>query len=251
MRLTLSMLVVMGVPAVALAQATAPHRAAVPGLPPIGVPLPSITAPLAPIGSPLSPFGFPTGVDTPFRTDHRPIKPSEHHSRFPSKQLFRSQASFVYVVPTHGWFEYLPAPAPPPGTASYVSPEPVTEEPAAGTLRLELTGAGGGSQVYADGYFVGTLDDVNGELRLPPGRHRIEVRVAGHETLTFEVIIVADRSITYRATLLPALVTPPPEAPATPSTFYFIPGCYIGNVPPKDVKLPANCDLSRLITRTR
>jgi hypothetical protein len=220
-------------------------------LPPIGVPLPSITAPLAPIGSPLSPFGFPTGLDAPFGMDHRPIKPSEPHSRFRSKQHFRSQASFVYVVPTHGWFEYLPAPAPPPGTASYVSPEPVTEEPAAGTLRLELTGAGGGSQVYVEGYFVGTLDDVNGELRLPPGPHRIEVRASGQEPLIFEAIIVADRSITYRATLPPVLDTPPSKAAATPSTFYFIPGCYIGNVPPQEVKLPANCDLSRLVTRTR
>ena len=44
-----------------------------------------------------------------------------------------------------------------------------------------------------------------------------------------------------------APVTPPPAV--APSTFYFIPGCYIGNVPPEKVELPANCDMSRLITR--
>jgi hypothetical protein len=251
MRVTLSMLVAIAVPAVALAQAPAPHRATSPVLPPIGLPLPSITAPLAPIGLPLTPFGFPTHLNTPYRTDHRAIKQGGHHSNLPSKQHFRSNGSIVYVVPTYGWYEYLPAPAPPPATASYLSPEPVSEEPVAGTLRLELTGAGGGSQVYVEGYFVGTLDDVNGELRLPPGRHRIEVRAPGHEPLAFDVIIVADRSITYRATLPPVLESPPSKAAATPSTFYFIPGCYIGNVPPQEVKLPANCDLSRLVTRTR
>ena len=250
MRLTLWMLVAIGVPAVALAQAPASDRAASPVLPPIGLPLPTITAPLAPIGLPLTPFGFPTHLNPPYRTDDGPIKRAGHHSSLPSDQRFRSKASIVYVVPTHGWFEYLPASAPPPGTASYVSAEPVSEEPAAGTLRLELTGTEGGSQVFVEGYFVGTLDDVNGELRLPPGAHRIEVRASGQEPLTFEVIIVADRSITYRATLQPVHVTPP-EVPATRSTFYFIPGCYLGNVPPKDVKLPANCDLSRLVIRAQ
>jgi hypothetical protein len=34
----------------------------------------------------------------------------------------------------------------------------------------------------------------------------------------------------------------------TPTTFYLIPGCYMGNVPPKDAGLPATCDLSRTQT---
>jgi len=250
MRLTLSMLVVLGVPAVALAQATA-HPVAPPALPPIGLPLPSITAPLGPIGLPLPPAGSSTSLDKSFPKDHRPSKGFGHDSRFPSRHHFPSTPSIVYMVPTYGWYDYASAPAPPPEAVPYVPPQPVHEEPMAGILRLELTGFGGASQVYVDRYFVGTLDDVNGELRLAPGRYGIEVRAPGHEPLTFDVIIVADRSITYRATLPPALVTPLPEAPATPSTFYFIPGCYLGNVPPKDVKLPANCDLSRLITRTQ
>src|SRR5262245_5572708 len=37
---------------------------------------------------------------------------------------------------------------------------------------------------------------------------------------------------------------PPPR----PSTFYYIPGCYMGNVPPSEVALPANCDHTRLVT---
>jgi len=40
----------------------------------------------------------------------------------------------------------------------------------------------------------------------------------------------------------------PPFVPTGDRTLYLIPGCYIGNVPPKDVKLPATCDLSKLTT---
>ena len=49
--------------------------------------------------------------------------------------------------------------------------------------------------------------------------------------------------------------TPPrePEPPFVPTgdrTLYVIPGCYVGNVPPKDVKLPPTCDLAKLTTFT-
>jgi hypothetical protein len=49
---------------------------------------------------------------------------------------------------------------------------------------------------------------------------------------------------------------PPPRAPEPPfvptgdRTLYVIPGCYVGNVPPKDVKLPDTCDLAKLTTFT-
>ena len=42
----------------------------------------------------------------------------------------------------------------------------------------------------------------------------------------------------------------PPFVPTGDRTLYAIPGCYVGNVPPKDVKLPASCDLSKLTTFT-
>jgi hypothetical protein len=42
----------------------------------------------------------------------------------------------------------------------------------------------------------------------------------------------------------------PPYVPSGDRTLYVIPGCYIGNVPPTDVKLPAHCDLKKLTTFT-
>jgi len=109
-------------------------------------------------------------------------------------------------------------------------------------------------------------DDFNGELELMEGPHRIEIRAPGYETLAFDVRIAPHRSVTYRGALKPAEATPDPDpairqqpdnttgvapqpvTPATPMTFYVIPGCYAGNVAPKDVALPATCDLSRLVT---
>jgi hypothetical protein len=55
--------------------------------------------------------------------------------------------------------------------------------------------------VYADGYFVGHVDDFDGalqKLRLDPGPHRIEIREPKYETLTFDVRIDTRQTITYR-----------------------------------------------------
>lgn len=46
----------------------------------------------------------------------------------------------------------------------------------------------------------------------------------------------------------PPKATEPPFVPTGDRTLYVIPGCYVGNVPPKDVKLPATCDLAKLTT---
>lgn len=40
----------------------------------------------------------------------------------------------------------------------------------------------------------------------------------------------------------------PPYVPSGDRTVYVIPGCYVGNIPPKDVKLPAACDLKKVTT---
>jgi hypothetical protein len=47
---------------------------------------------------------------------------------------------------------------------------------------------------------------------------------------------------------LPFVPEPPPFVPTGDRTLYVIPGCYVGNVPPQRVRLPANCDLSKVTT---
>ena len=257
MRLALAAIIVLtALPAVVLAQPPVPGPEASTALPPIGLPLPPIGLPLPSIGLPLLPIGLPQATGTEPRVSKgRPSRAAEHQQpRMGARRHPRPAATVVYFVPTHGWEYPQPTQAATPGVTV----------PTTGRLRLDVQPSGLVLQYFVDGYFVGSPDDVNGELDLEAGPHRIEIRAPGYETLAFDVKIAAGRSITYRAALKPeadaapgtlrvpsdtTAVAPEHATPATPTTFYYIPGCYIGNVPPEDVALPATCDLSRLITR--
>jgi len=72
--------------------------------------------------------------------------------------------------------------------------------PTYGGVRIQ--GAPADAQVFADGYFVGVVDDFNGvfqRLPLTAGTHQIEIRVAGQPTRQFDVRIEPGQTITYRA----------------------------------------------------
>jgi hypothetical protein len=60
------------------------------------------------------------------------------------------------------------------------------------------------ASVYVDGYFVGHVDDFDGvlqRLHLSSGPHRIEIRQSEYESLTFDVNIVRDETVTYHGEL--------------------------------------------------
>lgn len=166
----------------------------------------------------------------------------------------------VYLVPVYyGWdFPRTLQPAPPPVAAQPAQSHQPKQKSVTGALRLEIE-PDAVLQVYVDGFYVGASDDLDGELTLESGPHKIELHAPGYETLSFQVKIVGDRTIRYRGALEPMEVVPTSSATATavekpdttavrPTTIYLIPGCYIGNVPPKDARLPATCDPARAIT---
>ncbi len=67
---------------------------------------------------------------------------------------------------------------------------------------VRITEAPRDAQVFADGYYVGIVDDFDGvfqHVNLEPGQHRIEVRVAGVEPISFDVYVQPGRTITLRA----------------------------------------------------
>ena len=71
-----------------------------------------------------------------------------------------------------------------------------------GSLRLKIKPRE--AEVYVDGYYVGLVDDFDGifqRLHLDSGPHRIEVRAAGYESLTFEVRITPEHTTTYQGEL--------------------------------------------------
>jgi len=58
------------------------------------------------------------------------------------------------------------------------------------------------AQVYADGYYVGVVDDFDGtfqHLNLEPGSHHIEIRPEGAAAIAFDVNITPGETITYHA----------------------------------------------------
>lgn len=59
---------------------------------------------------------------------------------------------------------------------------------------------------------------------------------------------VPSREAREDAAPAPAGPAPPPYVPGGDRTLYVIPGCYIGNVPPHDIKLPAACDARKVTT---
>ena len=111
-------------------------------------------------------------------------------------------------------------------------------------------------QIYVDGAYVGTPLDLGNTIDLRPGVRNIELRAPGYRSLAFDAEIVAEKTITYKGRLEPiapratATAAAPAPEPSVKKTMYLIPGCYLGNISPKDMQLPAGCDLKRLKTIT-
>lgn len=236
MRLLLTVLLVL-LPGLAEAQRRRPVEPEPPAstLPPIGLPLPPIGLPLPPIG--LAPPGTRTESSPPRTERLRPPRGSHRRGRGPG---------VIYVVPAYPYG--LPTGAAAPAAAEPVE-APALPVPPAGTLLLEVEPRT--AEVYVDGYFVGTADDRGGEVRLEPGPHRVDLRAEGYSSETVDVRAESGATVSLRRSL--TQTSAPDKAPAaTPSPiprkpFYFIPGCYLGDVPPKDAGLPARCDPSKAI----
>lgn len=160
-------------------------------------------------------------------------------------------------VHPHGHVGYFPWSTPWPAIVFYV-PQPIVvqtpplersqrpvEPPAPGRLVLDV--APTTAQVYVDGYYAGTPEDFGralGGWLLEAGPHRLDISAAGYEAIAVDLMVSAGRPVTYRGSLQRL-----PPASAAPSTlFYLIPGCYMGNIPPKDAHLPSTCDQSRTVT---
>jgi PEGA domain len=120
---------------------------------------------------------------------------------------------------------------------------------AIGTLQLEVEPRS--AQVYVDGFYLGTVEDFERTgMALPVGRHRVDLREPGHETMTIPVEITAwadGQPTRFRGVLQALRPEPPPVVlPHRSETMYVIPGCYAGNRPPRQSSLAQGCDLALL-----
>lgn len=226
-----------------------------------GLPLPSIGLPLPSIGLPHPPMGLPAPQTTPTQpgTDRSPTPPNGRRGR---------RGDHVPVVPVFLYpFFYVP---PTPGvigtSAGAPAKRPTADAAQIGRVLLDVE-PGAAAQLYVDGYYVGTPDDYREGIELPAGPHALEVRAPGFTTAATSVQVPEGRTITYRASLTPsrgAKETAPSSSsapssapqetssgsspPSEPATYYVIPGCYMGNVPPAEASLPPTCDPARAVT---
>lgn len=70
------------------------------------------------------------------------------------------------------------------------------------SLRLQI--APRDTEVFVDGYYAGLVDDFDGtfqRLTLDAGPHRIEIRKPGFNTVTFDVQIPDDETVTWKGRL--------------------------------------------------
>jgi hypothetical protein len=115
----------------------------------------------------------------------------------------------MYWGPWGGYFYYDPfwwdyyygyAPGYYGGGGGYVASDEADYE--TGGLKLKVKPRN--AQVYVDGYFSGVVDDYDGvlqKLKLRAGAHRVELRAEGYQPATFDVLVVAGETVTYRAEL--------------------------------------------------
>jgi len=81
---------------------------------------------------------------------------------------------------------------------------PAYYDPAPGAVLggVRITDAPRDAQVFADGNYVGIVDDFDGvsqHLNLEPGEHRIEIHAPGLTPISFDVVVQAGSTITLRA----------------------------------------------------
>ena len=193
---------------------------------------PPITFPLPPLMPPVA-----GGL-----TDPVPFRP-------PARDLYRARqpfnsSPFKFLAPYGGGSYFGPVYD---GYPESVTPGRVMPPPAIGMLRFDVTPQS--AQVFVDSFYAGTIADIEAQrvLTLAAGPHRIELRAAGYQPVTFDVRIDPTDTIVYRAALERERAAPTAAArPTGPTRMYVIPGCYAGNMAPRADRLPSGCDVKQV-----
>jgi hypothetical protein len=142
-------------------------------------------------------FGFPFGYSSfyygyPYSSPY----PYNYPYSYPYASYPYPSSSYAYPAASSA---YPPRDTTYPSSSSPRSGVTVTT---VGRVTLEITP--GTAEVYADGDFVGVVDDFSAStpgLTLPPGRHHIEVRAPGYATMVLESDVQAGQVVPYRGSL--------------------------------------------------
>jgi len=120
-------------------------------------------------------------------------------------------SAYPYSYPAYGY----PDPSYSYPAAPYPAPYPAQTYPPSGSVGAQQGQNSGGvsfeivpntAGVYVDTTYVGTVAEFSPTtmpLTLTPGRHHIELRVAGYQTMAFDMEVVAGQVIPYRGEMQP------------------------------------------------
>ena len=209
-----------------------PQPSVPPSTPRPSVP-PPITFPLPPL---MPPVGGGLTAPVPFAPPARDLFRARQPFNTRPLKSFAPFGGGAYFGPVYGFPESL--------TSGTVMPPQ-----AIGMMRFDVTPES--AQVFVDSFYAGTIADIEAQrvLTLAAGPHRIELRAAGYQPVTFDVRIDPNDTIVYRAALererTPA-TAPAAARPTGPTRMYVIPGCYAGNMPPRADRLPSGCDVKQV-----
>jgi len=110
-----------------------------------------------------------------------------------------------YYYPSYAYPAPYPVPYPVPYPAAPNTYAPGSIAPSATSgLSFEITPYD--ASIYVDGEYVGTVEQFTPKdqpLAMTPGRHRIEIRASGFQTITFDVDLIAGQVIPYRGDMQP------------------------------------------------
>jgi hypothetical protein len=110
-----------------------------------------------------------------------PYRPYVYRPSYRAGVVYGSNGYYPYGYTPRGYYDPLPG------------------RPYGG---LRITGAPRWARVFADGYYVGLVNDFDGifqHLNLEAGPHRIEIEDEGLGAIAFDVFIRPGETITYRA----------------------------------------------------
>ncbi len=114
-----------------------------------------------------------------------PYRPYAYRPRFGLGRYYGDDGSYPYGYTPRGYYDPIP-----------------------GRLYggLRITDAPREAQVFADGYYLGIVDDFDGVFQhanLEAGTHRLEIQAPGFESVAFDVMVQPGRTITFRADMYP------------------------------------------------
>src|SRR5438874_7077183 len=152
----------------------------------IGLPLPTIGLPLPTIGFPLPPMGLapptrPPSILDAFRGDRVPPRGGARDGVRGNRRGSAARSTLVFV-PAFGFglgWPYVPETLLPGTPVPSPPSSPPPQYIATGRLHITLQ-SGGDPQIYVDGYYVGMMSDLGGELTLEVGAHTLELREDGY-----------------------------------------------------------------------